>query len=71
MERNSSGSARARCSARKLAGSILGLAVIVMISFRTTVEGLLKYHAVTVSYVLTTRTSSRPSYTTSVDLTQG
>jgi len=40
-----------------------------MISFRTTVEGLLKDHAVTVSYVLTTRASPRPSYTTPVDST--
>jgi hypothetical protein len=69
MERSRSGSARSRCSARKRARSILGSAVIVVISFRTTVEGLLKDHAVAVFYVLTTRASSRPSYTTSVDLT--
>jgi hypothetical protein len=42
----------------------------VMISFRATVEGLLKDHAVAVFYVLTTRCwSTRPSYTTSMDST--
>jgi hypothetical protein len=42
------------------------MAVIVMISFRATVEGLLKDHAVAVVYVLTTRSSTRSSYTTSM-----
>jgi hypothetical protein len=42
-----------------------------MISFRATMRGLLKDHAVTVFYVLTTRLSTRSSYTTSLDSTSG
>jgi hypothetical protein len=45
------------------------MAVIVLISFRATVEGLLKDHAVAVFYVLTTRSSTRSPYTTSMDST--
>jgi len=45
------------------------LAVIVVVSFRSAFAGLLKDHAVTVFYVLTTRRSPSPSYTTSVDST--
>jgi hypothetical protein len=40
---------------------ILGLAFIAWVSFRATVRGLLKDQAVAVLYVLTTRSSTRPS----------
>ena len=49
-----------RCSARNVAGSILGLAVIAMFSFSWTVEGLLKDHAVAAFSALTTRWSLKP-----------
>ena len=48
---------------------ILGVTVIVLISFRSAFAGLLKDHAMTVTYALTTRTPSRSSYNTSVDST--
>jgi hypothetical protein len=41
-----------------------------MISFRATVEGLLKDHAMAVFCVLTTRSSARPPPTTSLDSTR-
>ena len=69
IDRNASGSARSRCSVNNRTGSILGVAVIVMISFKATAEGLLKDHAVAVSYILTTRSSPRTPYTTSLDST--
>jgi hypothetical protein len=55
------------CSSQARAGSILGVGVIVSISFRVAFAGLLKDHAVAVFYVLRTRSSTRPSYTTSMD----
>jgi hypothetical protein len=45
------------------------MAVIVLISFRSAFAGLLKDHAVAVFYVLTTRSSTRSPYTTSMDST--
>jgi hypothetical protein len=45
------------------------MAVIVLISFRVAFAGLLKDHAVAVFYLLTTRSSTRSSYTTSMDST--
>jgi hypothetical protein len=48
-------------------GRYLDVAVIVMISFSRAFSGLLKDHAVTGFYVLTTRTPSSSPYTTSID----
>jgi len=45
--------------------------VIAWSSFRVLSPGLLKDHAVTVSYALTTRTPPRPSYTAPMDSTGG
>jgi hypothetical protein len=47
--------------------TLLGSAVIVKISFRRTVVGLLKDHAMAVVYVLTTRSTVRNPYTTFLD----
>ena len=43
--------------------------VIVSISFRVPSQGLLKDHAVAVSYALTTRMPPKPSYTATMDST--
>jgi hypothetical protein len=46
------------------------MAVIVLISFRVAIAGLLKDHAMAAAYVLTTRSSTRSPYTTPMDSTQ-
>ena len=51
IERSKSGDADASCSCRNRAGSILDGAVITRVSFRSTVVGLQKDHAVTALHV--------------------
>jgi hypothetical protein len=68
IERSKSGDADASCSCKNRAGSILDGAVIAWVSFRSTVEGLQKDHAVT-AYTPTPCPSPGLPYTTLLDST--
>ena len=69
IERSRSGDADSSWSCRKRAGSILLGAVIVDVSFRSTVRGLPKDHAVAALHVCATPINRAGRYTTLPDAT--